>query len=240
MKVDNSAPLIDQAQSAANVSSLNRVNGSTLPPSTEDRDITMKSNLTQYHQIQHPNQMNGEAADGKAKNGCIAKIEEWDRKYLWPIFIYKHKRLLKRLAQGQTYEVEDMLQEYKQIEDEIYETSSGSDSDEKHDRFDMSFNNQTFTKFNAPGDIRRTAAEGHNGLLSQYCQMKSGGSQYSKAKGSSNKTLKFSKIAANNVSIKQSSKNNKTIKLKGNTISGQFGELGEIDEDQEEDAGPDL
>lgn len=177
-----------------------------------DRDVTMKSALTHYHQIQHPNQLNGEAADGKAKNGCIAKIEEWDRKYLWPIFIYKHKRLLKRLAQGQTYEVEDMLQEYKQIEDEIYEISSGSDSDEKYDRYDMSFNNQTFKQFKTPAaNTRRTAAEGPNGLLSQYVQMKSGSqyqkgkgkSQYSKgAKESTNKTLKFSKIAAQNVSIK--------------------------------------
>ena len=185
----------------------------------------MKSNLTHYHQIQHPNQLNGEAADGKAKNGCIAKIEEWDRKYLWPIFIYKHKRLLKRLAQGQTYEVEDMLQEYKQIEEEIYETSSGSDSDEKYDRIDMSFN-QTFTKFQTPAVNRRTAADGNNGLLSQYVQMKSGSqhqkgkSQYSKGKGSTNKTLKFSKIAANNVSIKQNVNTNKTIKLNANKISG--------------------
>jgi len=67
-----------------------------------------------------------------------------------------------------------MLQEYKQIEEEIYETSSGSDSDEKYDRLDMSFNNQTFTKFQTPAATRRTAADGNNGLLSQYINMKSG------------------------------------------------------------------
>ena len=91
---------------------------------------------THYHQIQHPNQMNGEAADVKATNSCIAKIEEWDKRYLWPIFIYKHKRMLKKLKQGQLFEVGDMLQEYKLIEEELNEVSSGSDSDEKYDRFD--------------------------------------------------------------------------------------------------------
>ena len=53
MKVeDNSEPLIDQAKNvkiAKATSSTERINGSSVPSIGEDRDVTMKSNLTHYH-----------------------------------------------------------------------------------------------------------------------------------------------------------------------------------------------
>jgi len=142
--------------------------------------------------------MKGEAADVEATNSCIARIEELDKKYLWPIFIYKHKRLLKKIKQGQQFEVADMLQEYKMIEEELNEVSSGSDSDEKYDRIDMSFNVAAFQARRAGG----TRADGPNGILSQYVKMKSsgGGSQYAKG-GTSNKTLKISGLTGNKKDI---------------------------------------
>jgi hypothetical protein len=33
---------------------------------------------------------------------------EWDEKYLWPIFVYKHKRVLKRIKAGVQDEIEDI------------------------------------------------------------------------------------------------------------------------------------
>lgn len=65
-----------------------------------------------------------------------------------------------------------MLQEYKDIEDEIYEFSSGSDSDEKYDRYDMSSKGNFTMKSKTLAATRRTVSDNNSGLFRQYVQMK--------------------------------------------------------------------
>jgi hypothetical protein len=71
----------------------------------------------------------------------------------------------------------------------LNDISSGSDSDEKYDRYDMSFNAANFQS-----RLGATKVDGTNGLMSQYVKMKQSSgssSQYTKEGNNSNKTLKF-------------------------------------------------
>ena len=63
----------------------------------------------------HPNLI--KARKEKSKKGCYAWFERIDEKYIRPCFIYKYDKIKDRME----LEFEDVLQEYKLIQQELDE-----------------------------------------------------------------------------------------------------------------------
>lgn len=91
----------------------------------ENRKTDMNSHMdSHYHEFLHPNlhkKAELEIAINSAKKVQFMKwLEKIDDKYLRPALIYKYKKIKKRIE----FEFEDILKEYKMIENELNQDSS--------------------------------------------------------------------------------------------------------------------
>ena len=70
---------------------------------------------TEYHELMHPNLLE---AREKSKQGLGAWFERMDRTYIRPFLVYKYENIKGRME----LEFEDVLQEYKLIQQELEES----------------------------------------------------------------------------------------------------------------------
>lgn len=74
---------------------------------------------TEYHELMHPNLLE---AREKSKQGLGAWFERMDRTYIRPFLVYKYETIKDRME----LEFEDVLQEYKIIQEELNEPDRSS------------------------------------------------------------------------------------------------------------------
>ena len=173
-------------------------------PSVVREDMTMK---THYNEFVHPNLEEDDEVvednDGTLRRvtkrrGCIERFNEFDDTWLRPCCIYKYNKLKKR----QNFEFVDMLDEYRQIQDEL---NNGSDSEDE-----------------VVGDFSRTlvmndASITGRGLLAQYVASKKAREERA---NSNNQTFK-GKIGAGDASISLSNaKGGQNSSLKQFSLAG--------------------
>mmetsp|Transcript_5805 Transcript_5805/g.9937 ORF Transcript_5805/g.9937 Transcript_5805/m.9937 type:complete len:102 (+) Transcript_5805:1-306(+) len=88
------------------------------------RRQTEFSDITMYQKFLHPNleQTDNEetTTNSKKESGLINFFNRIDDKYIRPIFVYKYNKRKGRF----NFEIEDMLKEYKMIEEELDDLSS--------------------------------------------------------------------------------------------------------------------
>ena len=105
---------------------------------------------------------NGEEED-KEKPRLIAWLERMDNQYIRPFLIYKYDRKKKRFE----FEFEDILKEYRMIEEEL-NVSSDEDEDLKGVPKEL----RDVTQHLVSQRFTSEVSYSHTGLLSQYIQQK--------------------------------------------------------------------
>lgn len=102
----------------------NRIDGTSLNKSgtyatgdtTELDRKSEHSSRTHYNEFAHPNL---EQENTEEIQGCMAVYDRFDDKYIRPFLVYKYDRLKLRPE----FELEQVLDEYKMIEEELNEES---------------------------------------------------------------------------------------------------------------------
>lgn len=157
---------------------------------------------THYNDFVHPNMEKEDDEPEEEKKSCLTIFNDFDDNFIRPYLIYKYDRIKGRPQ----YEVADMLEEYKMIEEEL---NNQVEADTGDGGGDISYAGKSISF--AMGDVSG------RGLLAQYIGSRNQGQE---SNGNGDKSLnvlalrnKKSNLAEKSISLRQGAKKSNTLKL---------------------------